>query len=29
MSRFLAPLGFTLAAAWIVVVFMLVDAGAR
>lgn len=26
MSRFVAPLGFTLAAAWVVVVFVLVNA---
>lgn len=29
MNRFVAPLGFTLAAAWIVVVFVLVTAGTR
>jgi hypothetical protein len=29
MSRFTAPLGFTLAAIWIAVVFALVGAGAR
>jgi|GEM_PF-1569950 len=29
MSRFVAPLGFTLAAAWILVVFLLVSAGTR
>jgi hypothetical protein len=28
MSRFAAPLGFALAAVWVVVVFVLVSAGA-
>lgn len=27
MSRYVAPLGFTLAAVWVVVVFILVSAG--
>lgn len=29
MSRYLAPLGFTLAAVWVAVVFVLVSAGAH
>jgi len=29
MNRYLAPLGFTLAAVWVLVVFVLVSAGAR
>jgi hypothetical protein len=27
MSRYIAPVGFTLAAVWVVVVFILVSAG--
>jgi hypothetical protein len=29
MSRYLAPLGFTLAAVWVVAIFVLVSAGTR
>jgi hypothetical protein len=29
MSRFVAPLGFALATVWVVVLFMLVNAGAH
>jgi hypothetical protein len=29
MNRYLAPLGFTLAAVWVLVIFVLVSAGAR
>jgi hypothetical protein len=29
MSRYVAPLGFTLAAVWVAVVFMLVSGGAH
>jgi hypothetical protein len=29
MSRYLAPLGFTLAAMWVAVVFVLLSAGAH
>jgi hypothetical protein len=29
MSRYIAPVGFTLAAVWVAVIFLLVSAGAR
>lgn len=29
MSRYLAPMGFALAAVWVAVVFFLISAGAR
>jgi len=29
MNRYLAPLGFTLAAVWVLLIFVLISAGAR